>query len=214
MPNPAVNPPGSTEKWIQRHFAVQTTTATILVEEDSSDDEWGAEEAENVPKRARKTADAPSAPKPLSKQNSESVEAIWGEDNGDDEDDGGWGEDACNDGDEWDAETPAADAWDSQAEDSQADDFTEVTHTYPCPPEEDTRACNSEYKDTKTVVDVLDYPTAAKRLVWLEREFQSKVAYIDEWPLERVRKLLRANNYDFRSVCYVVPVVTFFSWLP
>ena len=211
-PNPAVSPVGTTEEWTRRHFAVQTTIATVFVEEDSSEDDWGAEDGDNA---------APPEAQNLIKQKSESVKAIWGEDNGDDEDDGGWGEDngddeddamwgedADNEGDEWDADTPDADAWDSQAE-----DFAEVAHTYPCPPEEDSRACSSEYSGIKAVVDVLDYATAAKRLVWLEREFQNKVAYIDEWPLERVRKLLRAHNYDFRSVRSVARAAIYLSSL-
>ena len=76
----------------------------------------------------------------------------------------------------------------------------EAFEPYPCPPEEDTHTCSSAYKGVETVVDVLDYATAARRLSWLEVEFQKEVPLIDHWPQERVRKLLSAHNYDFRLV--------------
>ena len=211
-PNPKANPPGASDEWIQKHF-VTTTTTTVVVDESSSDDDWGAEEVANVAKRARKTASSPPAAKPaLANQESEGVEEIWGDDAGSDDDDV-WGDDAGGgdddgwdneDDDEWgddeegggDWDAPETDVWDSDAE------ATEEAQ-YPLPPEADTRACSGTYKDTKTVVDILDYATAAKRLVWLEKEFRSanEVAYLAEWPLERVRKLLSAYDYDFQTVC-------------
>ena len=201
-PNPAANPPGTTKEWIQKHFVVKTTTTTVVVDESSSDDDWGEEKVENVAKRARKTGDALPADKPeLSKQESETAEDIWGIDP-EEENSGGWGPSADEPSDDdWGADPGAADdVWDEREPEDSAEEF----QTYPCPPEEDIHACNSDYKGIKTVVDVLDYATASKRLVWLETEFQREVPYIGEWPLERVRKLLSAHDYDFNSVLVLI----------
>ena len=190
MANPTANPPGTTIAWVQKNFSVKTTTTTIVVDESSSDDDWGEPEVvQNGAKRVR-IQSPPAAKSPLKRQVSESVEAIWGDDV---DDDGGWGDDVGGDeDDDWDE--PGKDVWHEPEEDAEA------FEPYPCPPEEDTHTCSSAYKGVETVVDVLDYATAARRLSWLEVEFQKEVPLIDHWPQERVRKLLSAHNYDFRLV--------------